>query len=186
VDRVLVVLFVCRGNYFRSRFAEILFNHLVRTQGIAATAVSRGLNFSGNNAGPISTYVPVALKTRNIPHINNNRKPMKLCETDLQVAHVVVLTHADQQLPQIREQYPHHLSRLIHWDVPDVTFTREDVADAAANLGQLSLYEAEALEVLGKIERHVLGLVTRLQAVLANKRGIHGQELVELLSERVA
>ena len=37
------VLFLCTGNYFRSRFAEILFNSLSTQRGLDWTASSRGL-----------------------------------------------------------------------------------------------------------------------------------------------
>ena len=37
------VLFVCTGNYYRSRFAEAVFNHLAAARGLPWRAVSRGL-----------------------------------------------------------------------------------------------------------------------------------------------
>ena len=37
------ILFLCTGNYYRSRFAEVLFNHLARESGVKAHAASRGL-----------------------------------------------------------------------------------------------------------------------------------------------
>ena len=37
------VLFLCTGNYYRSRFAEILFNHLAGQSKLAWRADSRGL-----------------------------------------------------------------------------------------------------------------------------------------------
>ena len=37
------VLFLCTGNYYRSRFAEILFNQLAPTRGLNWRADSRGL-----------------------------------------------------------------------------------------------------------------------------------------------
>ena len=37
------VLFVCSGNYYRSRLAEILFNHEAAAAGLAWESGSRGL-----------------------------------------------------------------------------------------------------------------------------------------------
>ena len=37
------VLFLCTGNYYRSRFAEELFNDSARRAGLDWTATSRGL-----------------------------------------------------------------------------------------------------------------------------------------------
>ena len=38
-----VVLFLCTCNYYRSRFAEIVFNHKARKAGLDWQATSRGL-----------------------------------------------------------------------------------------------------------------------------------------------
>jgi protein-tyrosine phosphatase len=37
------VLFLCTGNYYRSRFAEVLFNSVAGTMGLPWRASSRGL-----------------------------------------------------------------------------------------------------------------------------------------------
>src|SRR5688500_5812497 len=36
------ILFLCSGNYYRSRFAELLFNHLVAKAGLSYRADSAG------------------------------------------------------------------------------------------------------------------------------------------------
>ena len=52
------VLFLCTGNYYRSRFAEELFNFFAKGEGIAWRAFSRGLAERGSpeNVGPISQF----------------------------------------------------------------------------------------------------------------------------------
>jgi protein-tyrosine phosphatase len=177
---------LCKGNYFRSRFAAILFNHHAVLQGLPAAAFSRGLDFSGNNAGPVSMYVPIALKARNINY-EQYRKPTRLSEPDLKRANVVIVTHAAQQLPIMNERYPHDYSdKYVCWEVADVNFTREDVAAAAQDQNRLDQYEKEALAVLEKIESHVLALISRLQEIFSNQSDISGSELVGLLSELAA
>ncbi len=37
------LLFLCTGNYYRSRFAELLFNHLAAQVGLDWRADSRGV-----------------------------------------------------------------------------------------------------------------------------------------------
>ena len=51
-----IVLFLCTGNYYRSRFAEVLFNHVAGERGLGWRAESRGLDLAGgvNNMGPQS------------------------------------------------------------------------------------------------------------------------------------
>jgi protein-tyrosine phosphatase len=38
------VLFLCTGNYYRSRYAEEVFHHNARQEGLARVAVSRGVS----------------------------------------------------------------------------------------------------------------------------------------------
>ena len=40
------VLFLCTGNYYRSRFAEILFNSVAGRMGLPWKAMSKGLCWS--------------------------------------------------------------------------------------------------------------------------------------------
>ncbi len=49
------ILFLCTGNYYRSRFAENLFNWLATKQGLDWQADSRGLALERgiNNVGAI-------------------------------------------------------------------------------------------------------------------------------------
>jgi protein-tyrosine phosphatase len=50
-----LVLFLCTVNYYRSRCAEELFNHLARVEGITWRAFSRGAaeKRSSDNVGPM-------------------------------------------------------------------------------------------------------------------------------------
>jgi protein-tyrosine phosphatase len=56
------VLFLCTGNYYRSRFAEILFNAVADKMGLPWQASSRGLALERgvNNVGPMAS---TAIKT---------------------------------------------------------------------------------------------------------------------------
>ena len=53
-----IMLFLCTGNYYRSRFAELLFNHLAKQRGLDWQATSRGLALErgANNVGSISQH----------------------------------------------------------------------------------------------------------------------------------
>jgi len=51
------VLFLCSANYYRSRFAEYLFNWLAPQRGLLWRAESRGLEVDRwGDLGPISPY----------------------------------------------------------------------------------------------------------------------------------
>src|ERR1700732_3059212 len=58
------VLFLCTGNYYRSRFAEILFNSVAGKMGLAWRASSRGLALERgvNNVGPMAVKAITALE----------------------------------------------------------------------------------------------------------------------------
>src|SRR5437763_15456417 len=60
------VLFLCTGNYYRSRFAESLFNSVAGKMGLPWRASSRGLALERgiNNVGPMAVAAIKALEAR--------------------------------------------------------------------------------------------------------------------------
>src|ERR1700684_2295954 len=62
------VLFLCTGNYYRSRFAEILFNSVAGKMGLPWRASSRGLALERglNNIGPMALAAVKALEDRGL------------------------------------------------------------------------------------------------------------------------
>ena len=59
-----LVLFLCTGNYYRSRFAESLFNSVAGKMGLPWRASSRGLALERgvNNVGPMAAAAIKALE----------------------------------------------------------------------------------------------------------------------------
>ena len=60
------VLFLCTGNFYRSRCAEILFNRAATAQRLPWRADSRGLQLHPENSGPISPHVVRFLELQGI------------------------------------------------------------------------------------------------------------------------
>src|SRR5229473_3236529 len=58
------VLFLCTGNYYRSRFAEVLFNSVAGKMGLPWRASSKGLALERgvNNVGPMAVSAIAALE----------------------------------------------------------------------------------------------------------------------------
>ena len=86
------VLFLCTGNYYRSRFAEELFNHEAERAGLDWIAKSRGLALErgANNVGPIAPVVLHALKELTISARGADRFPQQCTVDDLAGADFVV------------------------------------------------------------------------------------------------
>src|SRR5437763_13560602 len=58
------VLFLCTGNYYRSRFAEVLFNSVAGKMGLPWRASSKGLALErgAGNVGPMAVSAVQALE----------------------------------------------------------------------------------------------------------------------------
>src|SRR5689334_10207605 len=71
------VLFLCTGNYYRSRFAEELFNHWAEQYALDWAARSRALAIERGkaNVGPISRLVVHALEKKGIQPQGHARMP---------------------------------------------------------------------------------------------------------------
>src|SRR5438270_14037875 len=88
--RMKTVLFLCTGNYYRSGYAEILFNWKAEECGLKWKADSRGLDPDPLNAGPMSRHTMAALRNLGIPFDQNLRFPLVANEADFQAAHHLV------------------------------------------------------------------------------------------------
>ena len=82
------ILFLCTGNYYRSRFAEELFNHHAERVGLDWVAQSRGLALErgAHNVGPISPFALHALKEMVITPRGADRFPRQCTVDDLAAA----------------------------------------------------------------------------------------------------
>jgi protein-tyrosine phosphatase len=140
------VLFICTGNYYRSRFAEMLFNAVARERGLAWEATSRGTDIYGagkDNVGAISVYAREALEARGIPIPPDLRLPLPLAESDLAAADLPIAVCAAEHRPHLQRDFPAAMERVEFWSVQD-------------------LGDTPAEDALAALERHVRALVERL------------------------
>jgi protein-tyrosine phosphatase len=128
------VLFLCTGNYFRSRFAELLFNRLADDAGLDVRAVSAGLAHQCHtrNPGPISPHTLAGLRARGIDVGSALRGPCDVTEADLGAATVVIAVKETEHRPMVGERFPAWAERIRYWDVDDVP--EVPAADALARL----------------------------------------------------
>lgn len=124
IDMSKTVLFICTGNYYRSRYAEIYFNHLAPKMGLDWKAFSRGLEASaGRNEGPISRFALKRLAHRELSPGDPPRFPIQLEEQDLQEAGLIVAINRVEHQPMMHEYFPSWVGKIMYWDVADLNIT---------------------------------------------------------------
>jgi protein-tyrosine phosphatase len=137
------VLFICTGNYYRSRFAEALFNHFANAQGMKWRAISRGLAISPANESALSPIAQIGLDKRNISSKNTSGEPRELKARDLVKAKLIIAVDEIEHKPMISREHPGWIGDIIYWNVRDVSYCLPDQA--------LSSIEKHVLQLLGTL-----------------------------------
>ena len=124
------VLFLCSGNYYRSRFAELLFNHLARAKSLAYHAESAGLwpECHKHNPGPMSPHTIAALAERGIALPSTLRAPRDACHADLEHSTIIVALKESEHRPLVTKQFPSLLERVEFWHVDDLDYAAPSIA----------------------------------------------------------
>jgi protein-tyrosine phosphatase len=122
------VLFLCTGNYYRSRFAEILFNWTASQRKLDWVADSRGLRLEPLNPGPISVFTLNRLEEMGVPVDDPIRFPQPVTVQDFQTAHHVVAVKEAEHRPMIERFFPEWTERVEFWRVHDVDCAGPEVA----------------------------------------------------------
>ncbi len=116
------ILFLCTGNYYRSRLAEELFNHRARRLELdwhassCALAIERG----NENIGAISNYAVMALSKLNVPLRVPTRFPVACTEQDLEEANLVIAMKEAEHRPLMETRFSEWANRVVYWHVHDL------------------------------------------------------------------
>ena len=120
------VLFVCSGNYYRSRLAEILFNHEATASGIAWAADSRGLLDTKDLKG-LSDQAARYLKQVKLENLTDDpRNPLTMDLEDFTGADLVVAMCEGEHRSMIEQKFASiakamlNAGKLRYWNVHDV------------------------------------------------------------------
>jgi len=116
------LLFLCTGNYFRSRYAEILFNQEACQADLGWLADSRGvaIELGADNIGPISRHTVRRLAQRGWPLAKPIRFPLQLREQDLVEASRVIALKEAEHRPLLRRKFADWEDRIEYWHIDDV------------------------------------------------------------------
>lgn len=129
-DSTFSVLFICTGNYYRSRHAEAYFNWRAKNQGLAARAFSRGLLTSMVAEEPtrLSPSTAERLKHLGIPLTLTAPEPVQLTQGDLMRAHRSVALRRDEHRALMSLQHPEWADQIEYWDVKDIDELEAELA----------------------------------------------------------
>jgi protein-tyrosine phosphatase len=125
-----IVLFVCTGNFYRSRYAELYFNARARPS-LGWCAESRGFRLSAANIGPIAACVPERLAAHRLPLPAAMRFPLQIQEQDLVHASRIIALDAVEHRPFVETLFPAWRDQINYWQIPDVGGMRVEEALSA-------------------------------------------------------
>ncbi len=138
------VLFICTGNFYRSRFAEAIFNHHAIEADLPWRAFSRGVAV---HLAPsdLSPYTRAALEAREIDPRLTAPTRLRLEEEDLQRAARRIALKQSEHEAYIKKHFPSWESRIEYWHIDDI-----DVAPPDEALPKL---EQTVLKLLREVQR---------------------------------
>ena len=145
------VLFLCTGNYYRSRFAQTLFNALADRAGLSWRASSRGLRAGLAGPGPISPYTVARVAELGIDCEDLRRMPAECAPRDLAHADLVIALKEDEHRPMLADRFTGWEDRVTYWHVHDIDVAKPE--DALAEIEQLVGDLVRDLQANGKTKR---------------------------------
>lgn len=126
------LLFLCTGNYYRSRFAEEYFNQLAAEHNLTWRAESRGLaehlDQIAGNLGPVSVHALRYLSLYRIEPLGLRRYPQSVAAADFDRFDRIVALNRREHEPMLRARFPAIAPEVEYFDVEDVEVERPAVA----------------------------------------------------------
>ena len=140
------ILFLCTGNYYRSRYAEEIFNHKAKREGLPWRAFSRGAAERGSpdNVGPMSRFALEALEAQAIAPEGGVRAPMPCVAADFREADLVIALKDAEHRPLIERRFPEVAGNVSYWNVDDIEFAPPSIA--------LAMIDSQVRELIATLQ----------------------------------
>jgi protein-tyrosine phosphatase len=139
------VLFICTVNYYRSRFAEAVFNQLASREQINWHAFSRGLAIDTAPDDDISISTRDALACRGIPIHQTAARKTSITENDMRKATVRIALKEAEHRPLIQALLPAWDDKIVYWHIHDV--------DVAPPHKTIPLLEAKVIDLINELKQ---------------------------------
>ena len=125
------LLFLCTGNYYRSRFCETYFNHLAGPRALTWRADSRGLAPDitvFRNPGPLSPHTRQALNCLGVAFEAALRDPLSVQPDDWAKAQRAIALSRLEHQPMVEQFFSADAARVEYWEVGDLPVASPDAA----------------------------------------------------------
>ena len=146
-----LILFLCTGNYYRSRYAEELFNFRAKNEGLAWRAFSRGVAERGSpdNVGPMSSFALQTLQAKGIIPEGPTRSPRPCTLADFDRCELIIALKEAEHRPFIERRFPEMADRISYWHVDDI--------DSAHPMDALALIDVEVENLILTLQARSAG-----------------------------
>jgi protein-tyrosine phosphatase len=126
-------LFICTGNFYRSRFAESYFNFLCIKYNLSYRAKSAGLkpylaDEKAAEEGEISILAKNKLDALGISKDYYDKNREELTEEMLQNSDIIIAMDEDEHFSMIKNSFPNYLKKVIFYGAKDIEYCDHHIA----------------------------------------------------------
>ena len=122
------ILFVCTGNIFRSRFAEEVFNHLCKINGVDATAFSAGLQVGRYKQRKIYWPAMNELERLKIEPLRSNEDSVHINDIDVSIYDQIICMDEEEHKPMVRSNERLSGFTFQYWNIVDMPKVPSDIS----------------------------------------------------------
>lgn len=137
-------LFICTGNYYRSRYAEAVFNFQAMEKKSEWSAFSRGLAIHCAR-GDLAIETRMMMEKKKIALSMTGVTRVQVIEPDFYSAERVIALQRHEHYPMMKAQFPAWADRIEYWDVADIGFVSSSLA--LMRIEQLVIELCEKIEI---------------------------------------